>query len=211
MPGYIMIRKSAPVILLLVLALFFHSGRSWSATVSDPMERLRASVDRILQILQTEELRKPGKEKERRQRILEVVEHMFDFRDMARSSLGQTWHSISTAEQDKFVDLFRQLIEERYIGKIDAYENQKVVYGKELVKGDKALIYTDIIDKDLKIPIVYRLEAKNGRWLINDLKIENVSLIANYRRDFDSILRKERFDGLVEKITKQLEKSETSN
>ena len=86
-----------------------------------------------------------------------------------------------------------------------------MIYKKQLVKDGKALIYTDIVDKDLEIPIVYRLQENNGKWLINDLKIENVSLIVNYRRDFDSIIRKEQFEGLVEKITKQLEKSETSN
>jgi len=72
-------------------------------------------------------------------------------------------------------------------------------------------VYTAIIDKDLEIPIVYRLEKNKGKWLINDLKIENVSLIVNYRRDFDSIIRKEQFAGLVEKISKQLEKPEASN
>ncbi|NOQ67620.1 MAG: ABC transporter substrate-binding protein, partial [Desulfobacterales bacterium] len=68
-----------------------------------------------------------------------------------------------------------------------------------------------IIDKDLEIPIDYSLQLSQGRWLIKDLKIENVSLVANYRRDFNSIIRKEQFAGLVEKITKQLEKAEMEN
>jgi phospholipid transport system substrate-binding protein len=136
---------------------------------------------------------------------------MFDFREMARSSLGQSWNTLSPEERDTFVGLFTSLVEQRYIGKIDSYNDQKVIYKKELVKGDNAMVYTAIVDKDQEIPIIYRLEKNKGKWLIYDLKIENVSLIVNYRRDFDSIIRKEQFAGLVEKISKQIEKSDTSN
>ena len=74
-----------------------------------------------------------------------------------------------------------------------------------------AIIYTAIVDKDLEIPIDYKLKEDRGKWLIHDLKIENVSLIANYRRDFDGILRKEQFPGLVAKIKEQLDKIEPQN
>ena len=198
-------------VILLALAVFIFGQVIFAAASEGPMEQLQKSVDEILQILQSEDLKKPEKSEERKTRILEVVTDMFDFRDMARSSLGQSWNNISREEQDKFVDLFTNLVEERYIGKIDSYENQKVVYGKQRVKGDRAMIYTNIIDKDLEIPIIYRLHEKDGKWLVNDLKIENVSLIVNYRRDFDSIIRKEQFAGLVKKIEEQLEKSQKAN
>jgi len=97
------------------------------------------------------------------------------------------------------------------VKKIDSFDNQKVVYRKQLVKGDKAMIYTDIVDKNLEVPIIYKLQENEGKWLIYDMKIENVSLIVNYRRDFESIIRKEKFAGLVDKITQQLEKPETQN
>ena len=136
---------------------------------------------------------------------------MFDFRGMARSSLRQSWNSLTPEEKDMFVGLFTSLAEQRYIGKVDSYNEQKVVYKKQLVKGDRAMIYTDIVNKSLETPIVYRLQENKGKWLIYDMKIENVSLIVNYRRDFDSIIRKEQFAGLVKKISKQLEKAEISN
>ena len=198
------------VVLLLLLLVIF--GAKGSALSKDgPMDQLQRSVGEILKILQSAELKVPEKNAVRKQLILSVVTEMFDFQEMAKSSLGKNWSSISTAEQDKFVDLFTRLVEQRYIGKIDAYNNQEVVYKKERVQGNKAIIYTDIVDKDLEIPIDYRLKEKQGKWLIYDLKIENVSLVANYRRDFDSIIRKEQFAGLVEKITKQIEKSKTSD
>lgn len=199
------------VVLLLTVSVFTIATGGAASATEKPMDQLQVAVDDILKILQSAELKEPEKKGERHQLVLNIVADMFDFREMARSSLGQSWNTLTPEEKDTFVGLFTTLVEQRYIGKIDSYNNQKVVYKKQLVKGDKAMVYTAIIDKDLEIPIVYRLEKNNGKWLINDLKIENVSLIVNYRRDFDSIIRKEQFAGLVEKISKQLEKPEASN
>jgi phospholipid transport system substrate-binding protein len=199
------------VVLLLTVSVFTIATGGAASATEKPMDQLQVAVDDILKILQSAELKGPEKKDERHQLVLNIVADMFDFREMARSSLGQSWNTLTPEEKDTFVGLFTTLVEQRYIGKIDSYNNQKVVYKKQLVKGDKAMVYTAIIDKDLEIPIVYRLEKNKGKWLINDLKIENVSLIVNYRRDFDSIIRKEQFAGLVEKISKQLELPEASN
>jgi phospholipid transport system substrate-binding protein len=185
--------------------------RTLALANNDPQEQLQKSTDEIIMILQSEELKAPGRKAERKQRILDVVNRMFDFRAMARSSLGQKWNQLTAKEQDNFVDLFASLIEQRYIGKIDAFDDQKVIYKDKRVKNNKARVYSVILDKNLEIPIDYSLQLSQGKWLIKDLKIENVSLIANYRRDFNSIIRKEKFAGLVEKITQQLEKSEIQN
>lgn len=195
-------------IFLLAVTGVMAGGLLATASANDAMSQLQKSVDEILSILQAAELRKPEKKAERQNLVLDVVNEMFDFRNMARSSLGQSWNSITPEEQDKFVDLFKKLVEQRYIGKIDAFDNQKVVYQKQLVKGDKAMIYTDLIGKDLDVPIIYKLQNNDGKWLIYDMKIENVSLIVNYRSDFESIIRKEQFAGLIDKMTQQLEKKE---
>ncbi len=199
------------VFLLMVWMLLSGGERVLASSENDPLVQVQKSVDEIFMILQSEELKTPEKKDERKQRILTVVNRMFDFRGMARSSLGQNWNSLTTEERDSFVSLFASLIEQRYIGKIDAYSNQEVIYKNQRVKNNRARVYTAIIDKDLEIPIDYSLHMSQGKWLIKDLKIENVSLIANYRRDFNSIIRKEQFAGLVEKITEQLEKSEMQN
>ena len=199
-----------PVVLLLATVFLLH-GEQTSASSNDAMTQLQKSVDAILVILQSEELQVPERKEERKQRVLELVNDMFDFHNMARSSLGPIWNSLTPEEQNRFVGLFKNLIEQRYIGKIDSFDNQKVVYHKQLVKGDRAMIYTDIVDKDMEVPIIYKLQEIDGKWLIYDMKIENVSLIVNYRRDFESIIKKEQFAGLVAKITEQIEKSETPN
>ena len=201
------------LVFLLILSMVLLSGERTlaSANNDDPLVQLQKSTDEILMVLQSEELKTPEKKVERKELILQVINRMFDFRGMARSSLGPNWNSLTIEEQDTFVGLFISLIEQRYIGKIDSFNDQKVIYKEQRVKNDRARVYTAIIDKDLEIPIDYSLQLSQGRWLIKDLKIENVSLVANYRRDFNSIIRKEQFAGLVEKITKQLEKAEMEN
>jgi phospholipid transport system substrate-binding protein len=205
----LVIRVSLFLLMLLMVQLSVE--RIMASSDNDPLVQLQKSIDQILVILQSEELRVPEKNAERKESILKVVNKMFDFRAMARSSLGQNWNDLTAEEQERFVGLFAKLIEQRYIGKIDAYDNQKVIYKEQRVRNDRARVYTALIDKDLEIPIDYSLEKNEGEWLIQDLKIENVSLIANYRRDFNSIIRKEQFVGLIEKITAQLEKSNMQN
>jgi len=197
--------------LLVLLMVQLSGGRVMAASDNDPLEQLQKSIDQILVILQSEELRIPEKKAERKESILNIVNKMFDFYAMARSSLGHNWNDLTAVEQEKFVDLFASLIEQRYIGKIDAYDNQKVIYKEQRVRDDRARVYTALIDKEMEIPIDYSLQRSQGKWLIHDLKIENVSLIVNYRTDFNSIIRKEQFAGLVKKITEQLEKSEMQN
>jgi phospholipid transport system substrate-binding protein len=211
MAQYIKQNKLVPVVLMVFLPILLFGSGIFAATNAGPMEQLQKSVDELLRILQSQELQAPDKKTERKQLIDNATNEIFDFQEMARSSLGQTWDTLTSEEQDQFVGLFTRLIEQRYKGKLDAYDNQKIIYKKELIKDKKALIYTVVVDKDLEIPIDYRLRENQGKWLVYDLRIENVSLIVNYRRDFDSIIRKEQFAGLVEKISKQLEKSDTSN
>jgi len=211
MAQYIKQNKLVPVVLVVFLTTLLFGSGIFAATNAGPMEQLQKSVDELLRILQSQELQNPDKKTERKQLIDKATNEIFDFREMARSSLGQTWDTLTSEEQDQFVGLFTRLIEQRYKGKLDAYDNQKIIYKKEIIKGKKALINTAVVDKDLEILIDYRLKENQGKWLVYDLKIENVSLIVNYRRDFDSIVRKEQFAGLVEKISKQLEKSDTSN
>ena len=196
---------------LMLLVALVSGERTLASANNDPLVQLQKSTDEILVILQSEELKAPERKEERKQRILDVVNRMFDFRAMARSSLGRNWNSLTKDEQDQFVDLFASLIEQRYIGKIDAFDDQKVIYKEKRVKNNKARVYSVILDKNLEIPIDYSLQISQGKWLIKDLKIENVSLVANYRRDFNAIIRKVQFAGLVEKITEQLEKLEMQN
>ena len=202
--------KWSPILLVTVILVAAYGNIDGSAASSEPMAELKVSVDEIVDILKSEELKGPEKYDERQRLIWDVALKMFDFREMAKSSLGKNWNTITSEERDQFVDLFSSLVKKRYIGKINDYTDQEIVYTKQLIKKDRAMVYSLIIDKGTEIPIIYKLKADQEKWFIYDMKIENVSMVLNYRRDFDSVIRKEKFAGLLERITEQLEKQRDS-
>lgn len=200
------IHKWSTLLLVVAMLLAWYGISAVSAAESGPMAQLKVSVDEIIDILKKEELQASDRYDERQERIWEVVYKMFDFHGMAKSSLGKNWKTISVEEQNMFVGLFSSLVKQRYIGKINDYTDQEIVYTKQRIKENRAMVYSLLIDKGTKIPVIYKLKAKQDKWFIYDMKIENVSLILNYRRDFASVIRKEKFAGLVERITEKLKK-----
>ena len=171
-----------------------------SSATNDPLSRVKDAVQEVLRILQDEQLLAPEMKEERRKQVEAVVDAMFDFAKMSKHVLVGYWNERTPEEQQQFESLFARLVKQRYIGKIDNYTGQEVVFKKQRVKGDRALIYTSLIDKGIEIPIIYKLLKKGDEWLAFDMKIENVSLVANYRQDFSSIIKKEGFDGLIARM-----------
>jgi phospholipid transport system substrate-binding protein len=99
-------------------------------------------------------------------------------------------------------------VKQRYIGKIDSYSGQEIVFKRQVLKGRSALVYSVLLDNNTEIPIDYRLVLKNDLWTAYDLRIENVSLVANYRRDFASIVKKNGVAGLIKKMNDKVEQLE---
>lgn len=196
---------------VLVILLALGGPGRVKAVEHDPLTQIKGSVEEILNILRDEQLAAPEKRAERRSKVEAVVDSAFDFEEMAKHSLAGNWSERTPAEQKEFVDLFARLVKERYIGKIDSYSGQKVVFKKQIVRGDKALIYSLLADKTAEIPIDYKLiHTNDDKWLVYDMRIENISLVANYRQDFFSIIKQEGFEGLIRKMKEKVEKLEES-
>jgi len=124
---------------------------------------------------------------------------------MSQRTLATNWKKATKQEKEKFIDLFSQLIENTYIGKIEAYTNEKVEYPGEKVKGNKALVETLIIAASADIPVDYKLYKKGDTWWVYDVIIEGVSLISNYRSSYQEIVKKEGFDGLLAKMQEKID------
>jgi phospholipid transport system substrate-binding protein len=178
-----------------------------AACLTTPTDYMQCAVEEIMAILHDDQLRLPEKSGDRRKLILTVVRHHFDFHEMSKLTLGAEWKEITDYEQKHFVDVFSQLIENTYINKIEAYSDEKIVFQKESVKDNKSVVPTIIRHNDLDIPIHYRLyKTETGKWLVYDVVIEGVSLVQNYRSQFTSIIRKEKYAGLVQRIDEKLSK-----
>lgn len=170
----------------------------------EPAEQVKQTVDAVIKIINNNELKKPEKLGERRSKIREVVEQRFDFEEMAKRSLALHWKKRTPAEQKEFTALFSDLLEDTYIKKIERYEDEKVVYTDERTDGSYATVRTKIITtKEIEIPVDYKIFKKDLKWEVYDIVIEGVSLVNNYRTQFNQIIRSGSYEELVNKLKKK--------
>jgi phospholipid transport system substrate-binding protein len=165
-----------------------------------PTEAVRTSVDAIIGILKDASLDKPAK----REKIRGVIGERFDFRAMSQRTLATNWKKASVEEQQHFVELFAELIQNSYIGRIETYTNETVKYPDEKVTDNRAVVDTLILTSSAEIPVSYRLFLKNDRWLVYDVTVEGVSLISNYRTSYQEIVKKEGFAGLLARMEEKI-------
>ena len=168
-----------------------------AARAGEPFEIVKMAGDRAIQILKDSRLQAKEKKSERIERLKEVVNPMFDFEEMARRSLGPHWRRRSPQEQQEFVKLFRDFLEKVYSDKVDLYAGEKVVYGRETVEDDFAQVESTFVSaKGEGVSVVYRLRRSGGTWKVYDAVVENISVVNNYRSQFDRVISKSSFDEL---------------
>jgi phospholipid transport system substrate-binding protein len=171
------------------------------AVAGEPTDQVRASVEQVLQTLRDRALKAPDRSAERRARIRRIVQDRFDFAEMARRSLATHWAERTPQEQRDFTALFSDLLERSYIDKIEAYTDERILYVGERMDGDFAEVQTKVEGhKNLDVPIDYRLLRRDGKWWVYDVVIEGVSLIANYRTQFNKIIRSSSYAELVKRM-----------
>jgi phospholipid transport system substrate-binding protein len=152
-------------------------------------EQIRTTVDQVLATLQDPNLKSDAKKKERRDRLRQIVYSRFDFAEMAKRSLGSHWQRRSPQEQQEFVKLFTNLLEDTYLDKIESYNGEKFKYTRENQDKNYAEVDTKIITKKgEEFSINYKLQSANGEWKVYDIIIENISLVNNYRSQFNRVL-----------------------
>jgi phospholipid transport system substrate-binding protein len=168
-----------------------------------PTDLLRVQIDRAVKTLEEPDLKKEGKTRERRVAVRRIAEDIFDFTETAKRSLGRHWQPRTPAERKEFVDLFANLLERSYLSKIELYSGERIAYLGETVR-------TRIVTKHgTEIPVDYKMYKQGDRWLVYDVIIEGVSLIANYRTQFNKIIQTSSYQELVRKMkTKQAEFSD---
>jgi phospholipid transport system substrate-binding protein len=171
------------------------------AVAGVPTDQLRGSIDLVLKIVTDPELKKEARTAERRRRIRAVVNQIFDFTEISQRSLGRHWQARTPAEREQFVALFGDLLENAYITKIESYSGEKIQYPGDVIDGDLALVKTRIVTKqETEIPLDYRMFLNGGRWAVYDVSIEGISLIGNYRTQFNAVIQRSGYPDLVAKL-----------
>ena len=181
----------------LILCASFLAFSGAKALAGAPTEQIQTAVEKVTTILKDPKLQAEAKRKELR----EVVYAKFDFAEMARRSLGSHWQRRSAEEQREFVRLFTDLVENAYMNNLNGYQGEKVVVGGEKQDKEFAEVETKIITKKgEEFAVNYKLHQAGNEWKIYDVVIENISIVNNYRSQFNRVIAQSSFDELFRKM-----------
>jgi phospholipid transport system substrate-binding protein len=177
-----------------------------SAADGGPTEQHTGAINLILVVLVDPALKGEVRAADRHRAVRQIADEIFDFEETARRAMAQHWRSLTPTQRREFVDAFSDLLERAYMSKIELYSGEKIQYPGERVEGDVASVATRIITKKgTEVPIDYRMLKRGDRWRIYDVSIEGVSLVANYRTQFNSIIRTSSYDELIRKMRSRVE------
>ena len=170
-----------------------------------PLDTVQTNVNKVLDVLRDPKLKAESAKGIKKEKLEAIYEQMFDEVELSRRALGGNWNKLNPAQQQEFIQLYRQILEKAYIDKILSYTNEKIVFSKEnMLSNNQAEVQTKVITSSKEIPIFYRVILKDGTWKVYDVVVENVSLAQNYRSQFNSILAKNTPDQLLEILRKKV-------
>jgi phospholipid transport system substrate-binding protein len=191
------IRQRARALLVFTLCV----GFVVSVHAGEPLDLVRTAADKAMQILKDPNLQSQDKKKERFDRLREAVNPLFDYEEMAKRALGPHWRRRTPTEQQEFVQLFRDFLERNYSDKIDLYAGEKVLFGREAMDNGFAQVESSLVNsKGEEVAVVYKLRRIDGKWKVYDAVVENISIINNYRSQFDRVISSSSYEELLKRL-----------
>jgi len=192
----------------LVAALLVYAAAAKAEPLS-PTEGVRSTINEVIRLLNDEGLEQPGRLAQRRKLVEEAVGRRFDYEELSKRSLGAQWTKLTDTERREFVEVFRQLLSDAYADRIEGYSGEQVRYLKERIEGSYAEVKTRIVSSKFELPADYRLLNRGGEWRVYDVVIDGVSLVKNYRGQFERIIRTSSYGELLRKMRSKSEEIKT--
>ena len=189
---------------LILLVFFCLLPDVAQASEKGPTADLQPILQDLTAVLADKSLKGDEHRTVRREKIMSIIKHGFDFREMSKRVLGKTWQDIDDKERDNFTSLMTKLLENVYIGKLESYSGQTLEFVAETIKEDRGQVSVLLDNGGVKIPIHYIMRKSDLRWTVYDINIEGVSLVRNYQEQFKAILRKDNYQGLVKVLEEKI-------
>jgi phospholipid transport system substrate-binding protein len=188
---------------LLFLALALGSG---NALAGLPTDQIKSTVEKALVVLKDPRLKPPARLKERRDQLRQILFARFDFAEMAKRALGSNWRRRTPQEQEEFIRLFTDVLERAYAELIEAYTDEKIVYVNERIDGAYADVASKILtSKGEEYSINYKVHLISNEWKVYDVVAENISLVNNYRSQFNRVIANASYEELVSRLRNKAE------
>jgi len=194
--------------LVIALSLFLLVLGAAPVQAATPLETVRTEVNKVLEVLRNKSL----KEEAKREKLRVLYNEMFDQEELSRWCLGRNWNKLSEAQRKEFLPLFQQVLEKTYGDRILSYSDEKILFDREVAisKGRVEVQTRVMTTKSKEVPFNYRVfQNKSGTWKVYDVVVENVSLVMNYRSQFNEILAKGTPDELLEILRKKVKGQKT--
>jgi len=200
-----MFKKCCLAIFVMLLLLPMGS----MATAGEPTDVLRAPMDEALALLRDPQYKAedPSKKLEQREKFWAVVEPVFDFDELSKRTLARNWQKFDAAQQAAFAEVFAELLGNIYVDRIQGgYSDETIEFGDQILHDAQplAVVKTFIVSSRNRIPVDYSMIQKGETWRVYDVKVEGVSLVKNYRSQFNEILSKESPDQLIERLKEKV-------
>ena len=194
-------KSTAYALSLFLIALIYSLAFGSSGQILEPpTDVVRSTLTEVFRILEDERLKDPAKLIPRRHMLEEVIASHFDYEEMSKRSLAAHWVPRTAGERAEFVELFKSFLSDRYAEKIESYSGEQVAYLSERIEGNYAEVRTELRSSKVAIPMDYRLHGKDGTWHAYDLIVDGVSLVKNYRSQFEKIIRSSSYQELVRQL-----------
>jgi len=173
----------------------------------EPLHFVKTSVDEVISILRSDKYKTDEQKKLRKKKLEQLADTLFDFKEISNRALGRNRRKFTPNQLKEFNILFPKLLKEYYIDKIENYSGEKVIYGSTTkISANKYQVNTKVVTSSNEIPINYRLMIKNGKWKVYDVLIEGVSMVKNYRSQFNQILRRKKPEYLLQQLREKIAK-----
>ncbi|RMG67452.1 MAG: ABC transporter substrate-binding protein [Calditrichaeota bacterium] len=140
-----------------------------------------------------------------RERLKDIINNIIDFKELARLALGKYWKERTEKEKAEFVDVFRKLIRNSSVKKLEIYRADRIEYKPAVIKGDKATVTTIAYKGRKSVEIVYKMHKVNGQWKVYDMVIDGLSTARSYRDSFYKQIAKSSYQEMYNKLVKRLE------
>ena len=196
----------------LTAMLFAFSLTAVSAAGGPPTEQIRSTVDRAIVVLKDPRLKPLAKTKERREQLKKILFARFDFTEMAKRALAANWRRRTAQEQEEFVALFTELLERAYADIIESYSDEKIIYISERLDGGYADVASKVLtSKGEEYSLTYRAHLVNGEWRVYDVIAENISVVNNFRSQFNRVIAKSSYEELVRRLREKADSGAANN
>ena len=190
----------------LILVILILGYSSWGQASISPSMRIKQTVDEVIKVL-----RAPDMDKDKRRDMVRIiVRPRFDYRAMSQIILATNWKKATAEQQDRFIFLFRDLLERTYFSAMDSYTGETVRMGREKLNGKRAVVQTYISTASKEVPVNYNMRLKNDDWFAYDVSVDGVSLVSNYRTSFRNLVREKGMDGLLQELEKKVDSLKTT-